>query len=319
MKTHITNITEAIGNTPLLRLDRITAHLELAGAIFAKLEHLNPSFSKKDRIALGMIEYAEQSGLLKPGQPILEMTSGNTGTGVALVCAAKGYHFICVMSRGNSVERIKMIEGFGGEVVLVNQAPGAIPGKVSGEDLKLVEIETERLLKETGAFYLNQFNNLDNALSQEAAAREIWEQSQGQIEVFADFIGTGGTFGGYARALKHKNPAIRCYAVEPHGCAHYLGELIEGANHGIQGGGYAKAMPNADRASMDGIVAVTDAEAVEMTRLLAKKEGIFAGFSSGANLMAAVKLLQTEEKGKSIAIVINDCGLKYMSTSLWDS
>jgi len=317
MKKYITNITQAIGNTPLMRLDKITKHLELDGTIFAKFEYLNPSFSKKDRIALGMIELAEESGLLKPGQPVLEMTSGNTGTGVALVCAAKGYRFICVMSRGNSVERIKMIEAFGGEVVLVDQAPGAIRGKVSGEDLRLVEIETERLLKETGAFYLNQFNNLDNGLSQERAAIEMWEQSEGTIEVFADFIGTGGTFGGYARLLKTKNPNIRCYAVEPYGCAYYLNEIIEGANHGIQGGGYAREMPNSNKVYMDGVVTVTDAEAIEMTRLLAKKEGIFAGFSSGANLMAAVKLLQDAEKGKTIGIVINDCGLKYMSTSLW--
>ena len=119
MEKYITDITQAIGNTPLLRLDRIKQHLGFEGDIFAKLEHLNPSFSKKDRIALGMIERAEQKGFLKPGQPVLEMTSGNTGTGVALVCSARGYRFICVLSRGNSIERVKMIESFGGEVVLV--------------------------------------------------------------------------------------------------------------------------------------------------------------------------------------------------------
>ena len=318
MGKYITSITQAIGNTPLMRLDRITKHLGLEGVIFAKLEHLNPSFSKKDRIALGMVELAEKKGLLKPGQPVLEMTSGNTGTGVALVCKAKGYHFICVMSRGNSVERIKMIEAFGGEVVLVEQAPGAVKGKVSGEDLRLVEIEALRLIEQTGAFYINQFNNLGNSFSQESAAREMWEQSEGQIEVFADFIGTGGTFGGYAGALKKYNPAIRAYAVEPYGCAHYGDEIIEGAMHGIQGGGYARAMPNSDASLVDGAVTVTDTEAVEMTRLLAKTEGIFAGFSSGANFMAAAKLLQGVERGKTIGIVINDCGLKYMSTSLWD-
>jgi len=301
-----------------MRLDRITKHLGLEGTVFAKLEHLNPSFSKKDRIALGMIEFAEQNGLLKPGQPVLEMTSGNTGTGVALVCAAKGYRFICVMSRGNSVERVKMIRLFGGEVVLVDQAPNAVKGKVSGEDLKLVEIETQRILKETGAFYLNQFNSLDNSRAQERAGNEMWEQSGGQIEVFADFIGTGGTFGGYSSALKRHNPAVRCYAVEPYGCAFYGNEIIEGSSHGIQGGGYATYMPNADSALVDGTVTVTDAEAREMTHLLSKKEGIFAGFSSGANFMGAMKLLQGAEKGRTIGIVINDCGLKYMSTSLWE-
>jgi cysteine synthase A len=317
MDKFITNITQAIGKTPLLRLDRIKEHFGFEGNIFAKLEHLNPSFSKKDRIALGMIERAEGEGLLKPGQPVLEVTSGNTGTGVALVCSAKGYRFICVLSRGNSIERVKMIAAFGGEVVLVDQAPGAVKGKVSGEDLRLVEEEGERLVKETGAFFLNQFHNMDNAASQEVAAEEMWEQSEGAIEAFADFIGTGGTFTGYSRALKRRNGAIRCYAVEPYGCAYYKGEIIEGESHGIQGGGYAKEMPVADRSLMDGIVTVTHPDAVELTRVLAQKEGIFAGFSSGANVKAAIQLLRGAEKGKKIGIVINDCGLKYMSTDLF--
>ena len=317
MDKFITDITQAIGKTPLLRLDRIKKELGYEGHIFAKLEHLNPSFSKKDRIALGMIEMAEKSGFLKPGQPVLELTSGNTGTGVALVCSAKGYRFICVMSRGNSIERVKMIEAFGGEVVLVNQAPGAIKGKVSGEDLALVEIEATRIHKDTGAFFLNQFENLNNAKAQEIAAEEMWEQSEGKIQVFCDFIGTGGTYAGYSRALKRFDPEIKCYAVEPYGCAWYKDEIIEGSTHGIQGGGYAKEMSNVDRSLIDGCITVDDEETVSLTRLLAKVEGIFGGFSSGANLAAAVKLLQAEEKGKNAGIVINDCGLKYMSTSLY--
>ena len=317
MEKYITTITQAIGKTPLLRLDRIKQCFGTEGDIYAKLEHLNPSFSKKDRIALGMIEMAEQKGLLKPRQPVLEMTSGNTGTGVALVCSSKGYRFICVMSCGNSMERIKMIEAFGGEVVLVDQAPGAVKGKVSGEDLKLVEVEAERLAKETGAFYLNQFNSRYNAAAQEAAAEEMWEQSEGAIQVFADFIGTGGTFEGYSRALKRRNPSIRCYVVEPYGCAFYKNEIIPGTSHGIQGGGYAKELPIIDRALINGSVTVNDEEAVRMTRLLARSEGVFAGFSSGANLWAAVTLLRNEEKGKNIGIVMNDCGLKYMSTNLF--
>ena len=317
MTGYITSITQAIGKTPLLRLDRITESLGLEGNIFAKLEHLNPSFSKKDRIALGMIELAESKGLLKPGQSVLEVTSGNTGTGVALVCAAKGYRFICVMSRGNSVERVKMIAAFGGEVVLVDQAPGAIKGKVSGADLDLVELEAEKLVEETGAFYLKQFDSRDNALSQEIAADEAWEQSGGCLHAFTDFLGTGGTFEGYARALKRHDPNVRCYVAEPYGCAHYKNEIIEGETHGIQGGGYAKELANVDRTLIDGCVTVTHDEAVEMTRTLAEIEGVFAGFSSGANVMAAVKLLQEQEKGKNICVVINDCGLKYMSTDLF--
>jgi cysteine synthase A len=315
---YITDITQAIGNTPLLRLDRIGAELDLDGKIFAKLEHLNPSFSKKDRIALGMIEAAERKGLLKPGQTVLELTSGNTGTGVALVCAARGYPFICVMSRGNSRERVKMIEAFGGTVVLADQTPDAIPGKVSGADLRLAEIEAERVLAETGAFYLNQFNNDDNAQSHEVAADEMWKQSGETIQVFADFLGTGGTFAGYAQALKRNNPSVACIAVEPTGCAWYKQEIVEGASHSIQGGGYSQELPVVDPALIDGYVTVNDEESVEMTRLLASQEGIFAGFSSGANLAAAVKLLHSDYRGKSIGIVITDCGLKYMSTSLFD-
>ena len=318
MGDFITSITQAIGKTPLLRLDMIKRHLGFEGNIFAKLEYLNPSFSKKDRIALGMIELAARRGILKPGQPVLEMTSGNTGTGVAMVCSAMGYRLICVLSRGNSPERARMIEAFGGEIAYVDQAPGSIPGKVSREDIRLVEIEAERLTKETGAFFLNQFKNFDNALAQEPAAREMWEQSGGQINVFCDFIGTGGTFTGYSRALKAFNPDIRCYAVEPCGCAFYKGEVIDGASHRIQGGGYAKHMEIVDRELIDDCITVNDQEAMIATRLLAKKEGIFAGFSSGANLMAAVKKLQGPDRGKNFGIVINDCGLKYMSTNLFE-
>ncbi|MCL2752617.1 MAG: cysteine synthase family protein [Defluviitaleaceae bacterium] len=318
MPNFITSITEAIGNTPLQRLDMLKKHLGFEGNIFAKLEHMNPSFSKKDRIAIGMINLAECKGLLKPGQIVLEMTSGNTGTGVAMVCSAKGYRFICVLSKGNSLERARMIEAFGGEIVFVDQAPNSVPGKVSKEDIKLVEIEAARLAKETGALFLNQFKNFDNALAQEPAAKEMWEQSGGQLHAFADFIGTGGTFTGYARTLKAFNPHIRCYAVEPHGSAYYKGELIEGSSHKIQGGGYAKSLELIDRRLIDDCITVTDAEAEEMTRLLAKKEGIFAGFSSGANLAAAVKQLKNCDAGKNFGIVINDCGLKYMSTNLFD-
>ena len=319
MRKYVTNIIETIGETPLVRLDRTCAHFGLDGRIFAKLEYLNPSASKKDRIALGMIERAEKKGFLKPGQAVLEMTSGNTGTSLAMVCSAKGYRFICVLSRGNSPERAKMIEAFGGEIVFVEQAPGSEKGKVSNADIKLVEARAEELVKETGAFFLNQFKNFDNAIAQEPAAAEMWEQSGGEIGAFLDFIGTGGTFTGYARVFKQRDPGVRCYAVEPENCAYYKGEVVEGASHRIQGGGYAKAMDNVDRALIDSCVTVTDEEARLMTLHLAKVEGIFAGFSSGANLGAAVKLLRGEEKGNGIGLVINDSGLKYMSTSLFNT
>jgi len=317
MGKFITSITEAIGNTPLLRLDRLAARLGYDGELYAKLEHVNPSFSKKDRIALGMIEMAEKKGLLKPGQPVLEVTSGNTGTSLALVCAAKGYRFICCMSRGNSIERVKMIKAFGGEMVLVDQAPGAEKGKVSNADLVLVEEEAERLVEETGAYYIDQFHNTDNSVSQEPAAEEMWEQSGGGLQAFADFIGTGGTFAGYARALKRHDPSIRCYAVEPEGCAFYKGEVVAGSAHRIQGGGYSKHVENVDTGCIDGCVTIKDQESIDMTRMIAEAEGLFAGFSSGANVAAAVKLLNGAEKGKKVGVVINDCGLKYMSTDLF--
>ncbi|MCL2350313.1 MAG: cysteine synthase family protein [Defluviitaleaceae bacterium] len=317
MANFMTSITQAIGQTPLLRLDKIKKHFGFEGNIFAKLENMNPSSSKKDRIALGMIEEAERKGFLKPGGVVLEMSSGNTGTGVAMVCSAKGYRLICVLSRGNSTERAKMIEAFGGELVYVDQAPNSKPGEVSGEDIELVEAEALRLVEETGAYFIDQFNNFDNALSQEAAAREMWEQSGGQIEAFADFIGTGGTFTGYSRTLKGFDPNIKCYAVEPYECAHYKGEVVKGATHRIQGGGYAKHMEIVDVSLIDGCITVTDNEAERMTRMLAKKEGIFAGFSSGTNLVAAIKQLKGADAGKNFGIVINDCGLKYMSTNLY--
>jgi cysteine synthase A len=317
MEKYITSITQAIGKTPLLRLERLKEHLGYDGHIYAKLEHMNPTSSKKDRIALGMIEIAEKKGLLKPGQPVLEMTSGNTGTAVAMVCSAKGYPFICVISKGNSVERVRMIKALGGQVVLVEQATGSEKGKVSGCDMKLVEEVAERMVKETGAFYFNQFQSQDNAISHEPAAREMWEQSGGTIQAFADFIGTGGTIMGYSRALKRLNPDIRCYAVEPHGCAHYKGEVTPGASHIIQGGGYAKGMDIVDEKYLDGCITVTCEESAEMCKLLAKIEGVFTGFSSGANLVAAVKQLEGAERGNNFGVVMNDCGLKYMSTDLF--
>ena len=317
MDKYITCLTQAIGKTPLLRLDRLKAHLGFDGHLYAKLEYLNPTSSKKDRIALGMIEMAEQKGLLQPGQPVLEMTSGNTGTAVAMVCSAKGYPFICVISRGNSTERVRMIKALGGEVVLVDQAPNSIKGKVSGDDMKLVSDVADKLVAETGAFYFNQFHNQDNSVSHEPAALEMWVQSMGQIQAFADFIGTGGTYMGYARALKRLNPAVRCYAVEPAGCAHYKGEIIPGASHIIQGGGYAKDMDIVDKEYMDGFITVNCDESVEMCEILAKVEGVFSGISSGANVAAAIKQMKATENGNHFGVVINDCGLKYMSTDLF--
>ncbi|MDI3522722.1 MAG: cysteine synthase, partial [Bacillota bacterium] len=159
MRKLLPSVVEAIGETPLVDLERLVRAHGLTGHIYAKLEYLNPGYSKKDRIALQIIEEAERSGALKPGQTVVELTSGNTGTGLAIVCAVKGYKFVAVMSKGNSPERARMMRALGAEVVLVDQAPGSPAGQVSGEDLALVEQETERIVQERGAFRADQFNN----------------------------------------------------------------------------------------------------------------------------------------------------------------
>ena len=311
------NICGAIGHTPVVRLDRLTRRRGAEGGIFAKLEYLNPGASKKDRVALRIIEEAEAEGTLRPGQPVVEMTSGNTGIGFALVCAIKGYRFIAVMSRGNSPERVKMIRALGGEVELVDQGAGGTPGKVSGDDLALVEVRTHAMLKELGAFYANQFHNPANARAYTETVNEIWEQCAGNVDVFLDFAGTGGTFAGCAAAFKKINPAIRCYLVEPEGAEFIADGDVSKAGHVIQGGGYKMALDLIDKSVISGYISVSDAEALDMTRALASEEGIFGGISAGANAAAALKLLNGAEKGASIAMLINDSGMKYLSGSVF--
>ncbi|GHS90227.1 cysteine synthase [Synergistales bacterium] len=312
------SILEAIGNTPLVNLERLAKHWKIKGRILAKLDNLNPSGSKKDRIALGMIRSAERKGLLKRGQTVIEETSGNTGNGLALVCALLGYPFIAVMSKGNSIERVRVSNAFGAKVVRVDQAPGSKPGEVSAADLDLVIKETERLTKELGAFCVGQFHNADNAVAQETTGDEMWEQSEGKIDAIADFVGTGGGFAGIATAMRRHEPKTRCYLIEPANAPYYSGEKPkEEAGHHIQGGGYAREVPFLDRSLITGCVSVSDEEAIESARLLSSVEGIFCGFSAGANVAAARKLLQGAEKGKTVAVVICDSGFKYLSTDLY--
>ncbi|MDG0793785.1 PLP-dependent cysteine synthase family protein [Cohnella ginsengisoli] len=230
------HVYEAIGDTPIVRLSHLTQALE--GEIYAKLEYLNPGFSKKDRAARAIIEEAEADGQLSPGQTVVELTSGNMGTGLAIVCAAKGYPFVAVMSKGNSVERARMMKALGAEVVLVDQAPGSQEGQVSGEDLRLVELVTERITIERQAFRADQFNRQGSVHAhQYSTAQEAWEQTDGQIDAFVDFVGSGGTFGGCARAFKALNTDIRCYVVEPRTAPFLAGLEVTNPNHRIQGGG----------------------------------------------------------------------------------
>ena len=311
------SVLGAIGKTPLVELSRITRGLD--GRILAKLEYLNPGFSKKDRIALQMIEEAEADGKLKPGQTVVELTSGNTGTGLSIVCAVKGYPFVAVMSKGNSTERARMMKALGAEVILIDQLPESKPGQVSGGDLALVEEAAQRITKERDAFRADQFHLESSARGHYLhTVPEILQQSNGQIDAFCDFAGTGSSFGGCAAAFKEHNPDILCYIVEPAGAAILRGMPVTNPNHRIQGGGYSMTeLSLIDKNHIDGYLQVTDEEAIEFTRRLAKEEGIFSGFSSGANVAAAMQLLKTTCKGKTIAVLLSDSGLKYLSTDLW--
>ena len=309
---------EAIGNTPLVELARLTRDMD--GRILAKFEYLNPGFSKKDRIARQIIADAETSGKLSPGQTVVELTSGNTGTGLAIVCGIKGYPFVAVMSKGNSIERARMMSALGAEVVLVDQLKTSVPGQVSGGDLELVEQETRRIVKERGAFRADQFRLQSNFRAHYLnTGPEIIRQSGAKIDLFCDFIGTGGSFAGCAAAFKEHDPNISCFIVEPEGAAILAGEPITYPGHRIQGGGYVMSdltMLNPDQ--IDGYLSVSDDKAIETARRLAKEEGIFAGFSSGANVAAAMELINTSFKGKTAVVLICDSGLKYLSTDLWE-
>lgn len=315
--TLLPSAVEAIGNTPLVELSRLTR--DLNGRILAKLEYLNPGFSKKDRIARQMIEDAEVAGDLQPGQTVVELTSGNTGTGLAIVCGVRGYPFVAVMSRGNSMERARMMAALGAEVVLVDQLPGSEPGQVSGGDLALVEEAAQRITEERGAYRADQFHLAGNKRAHYLhTGPEIIQQSGGDFDLFCDFAGTGGSFAGCAAAFKEHNPAIACYLVEPQGAAVLAGQPVTYPNHPIQGGGYSMAdLPLLDPDHVDGYLQVSAEEAIHMARRLAREEGIFAGFSSGANTAAAVQLLATSHPGATAVVLMCDSGLKYLSTQLY--
>ncbi len=315
----IDSIIDAIGWTPLLSLDRTVAGRGVEGRLLLKLEYLNPGFSKKDRIALEMVRSARRDGSLAEGQTVVELTSGNTGTGLALVCTALGHPFVAVMSRGNTVERARMMQSLGGEVVLVDQAANSPPNQVSGEDLALVEIEARRITNERGAFRADQFELASSAAAHErTTGPEIWEQSGGSVDVFVDFVGSGGSFAGVTSYLRGVNSGLRAYVVEPAGAAALAGEEVTRPNHRIQGGGYSMAeLSLVDPATITSLLQVTDDEAIAAARRLAAEEGVFGGFSTGANVAAAVRLLSGKEAGATIALLACDSGLKYLSTDLY--
>jgi cysteine synthase len=312
------SIVDVIGNTPVVALDRLTRGTP--GHIIAKLDYLNPGFSKKDRIAREIIEQAIAGGDLAPGQPVVELTSGNTGTGVAIVCTVRGHPFTAVMSEGNSTERARMMRALGAEVVLVPQAKSSHAAHVTGEDLALVEARARQLTHELGAFRVDQFASNYNRLAHEwHTGTELWHQADGRIDAFCDFVGTGGTYAGVTTALKRHKPTIQCYIVEPEGAAILSGKTVSKATHRIQGGGYAMSqLKLLAGVQVDGYMQVDDSEAQSAAQLLARTEGVYGGYSSGAVVAAALQLLRGSHSGQTVAVILADSGLKYLSTDLWD-
>ncbi len=310
------SIIAAIGHTPAVWLDRLGAGLP--GRVLLKLESMNPGGSIKDRAALQCILDAEERGELQPGMTVVELTSGNMGIGLALVSAVKGYRMIAVMSEGNSPERRKLLQAYGAEIELVPQLPGSVAGQVSGDDLALVEERTKELVAEIGAWRPDQFNTPSNPRVHElGTGPELWEQSGRHLDAFVAIVGTGGTFIGISRALKSRDPRMQCLAVEPAGAQTIAGCPVTNPAHKLQGAGYALIPPQWDAALCDGTLAVSDEVAVETARALARREGILAGYSTGANVAAALRLAAQGREGLVVGTVACDTGARYLSSDLF--
>ena len=302
------SVEALIGGTPLLTLERLYQSQGLKARVLAKLERSNPGGSAKDRVALAMIEDAENRGILKPGATIIEPTSGNTGIGLALVAAVRGYKAIIVMPDSMSIERQKLMTAYGAQLVLT---PGA-------EGMRGAITKAEALAKEIpGSFIAGQFENPANAKAHYATTGpEIWADTEGNVDIFVAGVGTGGTITGAGRYLKEKNPSIEVVAVEP-AASPLLSEGKAGP-HGLQGIG-ANFIPQVlDTGIYDKVMPVTQEQAHAAGRLLAHKEGILAGISSGAALHAALELAKREDNsGKPIVVLLPDTGDRYLSTELF--
>ena len=303
------SVTELIGRTPLLEVKNLEKELNLQARVLVKLEYFNPAGSVKDRAALQMITEAEENGTLKPGSAIIEPTSGNTGIGLASIAASRGYRAIFVMPETMSIERRKLLKGYGAEIVLTEGAKGK---KGAIEKAKELEQEIEN------AVILGQFVNTANPRAHEkTTGPEIWEDTQGQVDLFVAGVGTGGTITGTGAYLKSVNPSIEIVAVEPASSAVLSGE--NPGPHGLQGIG-AGFVPDVLNTSVyDRISKVKEQEAYKASRLLAEKEGVLVGISSGAALsVALLEAGKEENRGKTIVALLPDTGERYLSTPLFD-
>ena len=304
------NILQLVGNTPLVALQKYSKNRQFNAEIIAKVEFFNPGGSVKDRVALNMIAEAEKNGLLKPGNTIIEPTSGNTGVGLSLVGAFKGYKVILTMPETMSIERRKLAAAYGTEIVLT---PGS-------EGMKGAIRKAEELRDSIpGAVILQQFENPTNpSIHLATTGEEIWNQSEGKIDIFVAGVGTGGTVSGAGAALKKHNPAVKVVAVEPASSAVLSGQP-SGA-HKIQGIGAGFVPKNFNAEVVDEILPVANEDAFAAARAIAKEEGIFVGISSGAALHAATVLAQRPENaGKRIVALLPDTGERYLSTALLET
>lgn len=301
-------ITDLIGGTPILKLNNYIALNELPANIYAKLEYFNPAGSVKDRIAKAMIDDAEAKGTLKPGAVIIEPTSGNTGIGLAAVAASKGYRIILTMPETMSVERRNLLKAYGAELVLTDGAKG-MKGAIAKAEELAQQIE--------GGFIPSQFTNSANPTAHfNTTGPEIWEDTDGKVDIFVAGVGTGGTVSGVGKYLKSKNPNVKVVAVEPAGSP-VLSKGVAGP-HKIQGIGAGFVPETLDTKIYDEIIAVENEDAFATGRTLARKEGLLVGISSGAAVYAATQLAKRpENKGKNIVVLLPDTGDRYLSTPMF--
>lgn len=308
MATIYQSLTELIGRTPLLELRNIEKAENLQAKLIVKLEYFNPGGSVKDRIALAMIEAAEQSGQLKPGALIIEPTSGNTGVGLAWVASVKGYQLILTMPETMSIERQNLLKALGAQLILTPGSEG-----MKGAIRKANELKEAN----PGAFIPQQFENPANPEAHlRTTAEEIWQDTDGQVDIFVAGVGTGGTLSGTATGLKRHKPTVKAVAVEPES-SHVLSGGQPGP-HKIQGIGAGFEPKNFRRDVVDEILPVADNDAIRTSRLLAHKEGLLVGISSGASLYAAIQVAKRPENaGKTIVALLPDTGERYLSTVLY--